>query len=289
MHLTTKASNRLIGEPLKLEPMDLIQVSAPFDDPDFLYEVKFDGFRALAYVEGGQCKLVSRKGHIYRRFADLCQAIAAGLKVQNCILDGEIVCLDDQGRSRFHDLMFHRGEPYFYAFDLVWKDGVDLRELPLVERKANLKELVPHPPSRLLYLDHVEDQGVELFTRCCKLDLEGIVAKPKDSPYWKLDRKPLWIKVKNPDYTLLGSAHSSSSALAPLPEGRPGHRGRSRFAACPAVSPSWLQLSGPGQDRPGCLSRQACSHGFSGPRSTMAFGRNRIALRSRPSLPSTGT
>ena len=111
------------------------------------------------------------------------------------------VCLDDQGRSEFYDLMFHRGEPYFYAFDLLWGGGVDLRDLTLLERKARLKEVVPAPPSRLLYLDHVEDQGVELFEMVCKLDLEGIVAKPKQSPYRELDGKPLWIKVKNPDYT----------------------------------------------------------------------------------------
>ena len=139
--------------------MNLIQVSAPFDDPDFLYEVKFDGFRALAYVEDGLCELVSRKRHVYRRFGELSQSIVAGLKVQNCILDGEIVCLDDQGRSEFYTLMFHRGEPYFYAFDLLWLDGADLRDLPLLERKARLREVVPQPPSRFLYLDHVEGQG----------------------------------------------------------------------------------------------------------------------------------
>ncbi len=126
----------------KLDPMELIQVSAPFNDPDFLYEVKFDGFRALAYVEVGRCELVSRKGHTYARFRELGEHIAADLKVQNCILDGEIVCLDDQGRSQFYELMFHRGEPYFYAFDLLYVDGIDLRALPLVERKAKLRELV---------------------------------------------------------------------------------------------------------------------------------------------------
>ena len=88
------------------------------------------------------------------------------LKVTNAILDGELLCLDDQGRSQFYDLMFHRGEPLFYAFDLLWLDGVDLRDLPLVERKAKLRELVPSPPSRLFYHDHVEDQGVELYEQC---------------------------------------------------------------------------------------------------------------------------
>ena len=142
----------------KLSPLPLIQFPAPFDDPDFLFEVKFDGFRALAYVDDGSCELVSRKEHTYTRFKDLVQSIGTDLKAHSAILDGEIVCLDAQGRSQFYDLMFHRREPYFYAFDLLWKDGVDLRELPLVERKSQLKELVSPPPSRLLYLDHVEGQ-----------------------------------------------------------------------------------------------------------------------------------
>ncbi len=185
----------------KIAPMELIRVSVPFDDPEFIYEVKFDGFRALAYVQGGQCELVSRKGHVYRRFVELRREVAADLTVTDCLLDGELVCLDDQGRSRFHDLMFNRGDPYFYAFDLVWLDGADLRDLPLLERKTMLKQITPAQPSRLLYLDHVEGQGVELFEMACRLDLEGIVAKPKESPYRRLDDRPLWIKVKNPDYS----------------------------------------------------------------------------------------
>ncbi len=186
---------------LKLSPMALIQIPAPFDDPDFLYEVKFDGFRALADVEDGHCELVSRKGHTYKRFQDLAQGIATDLKTTNAILDGEIVCLDDQGRSRFYDLMFHRGEPYFYAFDLLYVDGVDLRDLPLVERKAKLRKLIPRTPSSVLYLDHINGKGIELFEMACKLDLEGVVAKPKQSPYRELGGKPLWVKVKNPDYS----------------------------------------------------------------------------------------
>ena len=181
--------------------MELIQVSAPFDDPDFLYEVKFDGFRALAYVEDAHCELVSRKGHVYRRFADLCKSIATDVKATNAILDGEIVCLDDQGRSQFYDLMFHRGKPYFYVFDVLWRGGVDLRELPLVERKATLRKLIPRKGSSVLYLDHINGKGVELFEQCCKLDLEGVVAKPKLSPYRRLNGKPLWVKVKNPSYS----------------------------------------------------------------------------------------
>ena len=107
----------------------------------------------------------------------------------------------DQGRSRFYDLMFSRGEPHFYAFDLLWLEGVDLRDLPLVERKKKLRKLIPRTPSRLLYLDHINGKGVDLFKLCSERDLEGVVAKPKQSPYRRLDEKPLWIKVKNPRYT----------------------------------------------------------------------------------------
>ena len=185
----------------QVEPMPLHQVAAPFDEPDWLFEVKFDGFRALAYVENGQAKLVSRKDHTYQRFRDLAEAISTELEVENAILDGELVCLDAEGQSRFNDLMFSRGEVYFSAFDLLWVDGEDLRELPLVGRKERLRGVVPSGPSRLLYMDHVEEQGVELYELCCRRDLEGIVAKPKASPYRLLSGKTSWLKVKNPDYS----------------------------------------------------------------------------------------
>jgi bifunctional non-homologous end joining protein LigD len=184
---------------LQVEPINPVQQREPFDSPEWVFETKFDGFRGIAYVEGGECRLVSRKGHAYKRFQSLRKAIAAELRVKSAILDGEIVCLDGQGRSQFYDLMFRRGQPYFYAFDLLWLNGVDLRELPLLERKTRLKGLVPERPSLLLYLDHIEGEGVDLFHLACGLDLEGIVAKPKASVY-RSERKP-WIKVKNPSYS----------------------------------------------------------------------------------------
>ncbi len=70
-----------------------------------------------------------------------------------------------------------------------------------MDPKAKLRKLIPRNPSRVLYLDHINGNGVELFEMACKQDLEGVVAKPKQSPYRELDGKPLWVKVKNPDYT----------------------------------------------------------------------------------------
>src|SRR5436190_277199 len=99
------------------------------------FELKHDGFRGLAYVEDGQCQLLSRRGHTFRKFAELCVAIADSLRAKTAVIDGEIVCLDGTGRSVFHNLMFGRAtsDCFFYAFDLLFVDGKDLRKWPLIE------------------------------------------------------------------------------------------------------------------------------------------------------------
>ncbi len=115
-----------------------------FSHPDWLYELKHDGFRALAYVQDGACRLVSRNAHHYRRFGELCAAIAQDVRATtDAVLDGEIVCLDPDCRSNFKRLLFRRGEPHYYAFDLLWLDGADTRSWPLVARKRALKRIMP--------------------------------------------------------------------------------------------------------------------------------------------------
>ena len=93
------------------------------------------------------------------------------LTQQRAILDGEIVCLDSEGRPEFDRLFYRRDAPYFYAFDVVSLDGRDLRGLPLVERKAILRGIVPKSDSRLFYLNHVQERGIELFDEVCRRDL----------------------------------------------------------------------------------------------------------------------
>ena len=105
--------------------------------------MKFDGFRALAYVEKGECRLISRKDNTYQSFTDLRAWIGKHLKAKDAILDGEIVWLDENGRSMFNELFYRQGDAYFYAFDLLWLNGKDLREWPLRKRKARLKKLLP--------------------------------------------------------------------------------------------------------------------------------------------------
>ena len=140
--------------------MPLQERRQAFSHPDWLYEVKHDGFRALAFMKNGHCRLISRNGNRMTRFALLEAALSRELRATEAIVDGEIVCLDPKdGRSFFADLFHHRAEPHFYAFDLLSLEGLDLRPLPLIERKVRLRALLSDPPSRLLYVDHVEQQG----------------------------------------------------------------------------------------------------------------------------------
>src|ERR1700722_13285181 len=125
----------------QITPMTLSSLRQPFDNVDWVFELKHDGFRCLAYIDNGACRLVSRRRNTYKSFAPLKEALAQ-LRVHNAVLDGEIVCLDQSGKSIFTDVLHRRGEPIFYAFDLLWLDGDDLRGLPLLERKDRLQRLL---------------------------------------------------------------------------------------------------------------------------------------------------
>jgi bifunctional non-homologous end joining protein LigD len=178
--------------------MPLARLHAPFDHAGWIYELKYDGFRALAYLSGGRCELMSRKGNVYKSFSTLCDGIA---DVLNCeaILDGEIVHLDAAGKPQFYDLLRRRSPQHFVAFDLLWLRGRDLRMLPLIERKRRLAELLRRAPGLLVYADYVEGNGTRLFQLACEEDLEGIVAKRKDGLY--TPEETSWVKIKNPRYS----------------------------------------------------------------------------------------
>lgn len=142
-----------------VEPKALARLHEPFSDPDWLFELKHDGFRALAYVSSNKCELVSRNGNVFKRFDALAGEMESTLGTTSAIIDGEIVCLDSDGRSVFNELLFHHKESYFFAFDLLWLNGRDLRSRPLIERKQHLRRLIPEQSNRLLYCDHVDENG----------------------------------------------------------------------------------------------------------------------------------
>jgi bifunctional non-homologous end joining protein LigD len=147
----------------------------PFDSDEYLYELKIDGFRALAQIADGEGELISRNGNVFRGFAELATWIAKHLKVDDAVLDGEIACIDGEGRPIFKDLLFRKSTCIFVAFDLLYLNGRDLRTLPLIERKRYLRKLLRRRRSRILYLDYVENDGKLLFDEIVKMDLEGMV------------------------------------------------------------------------------------------------------------------
>ena len=127
----------------RVQPIAPVRAKAPFDDPGWLFDLKYDGFRALAYLEQGRCRLISRNGNLMSRFADLSDRIAAALDVGDAILDGEVIAADETGRPQFYDLLRHARAPAYVAFDLIWLNGADLRPLPLTERRRHLQNILP--------------------------------------------------------------------------------------------------------------------------------------------------
>jgi len=147
-------------------PMPLVRRPAAFDSPDWLYEVKLDGFRALAVVEHQHCQLVSRNGYALDRWPSLATDVAAAVP-EDTTLDGEVVCLDDQGRAQFAPLLFGRAAPCFVAFDVLRLQGRDLCALPLRERKALLADLLPVSGARVARVTPVPQHGRALCELAC--------------------------------------------------------------------------------------------------------------------------
>jgi bifunctional non-homologous end joining protein LigD len=190
--------------PHLLSPMPLLKRRLPFDDPEWLFELKYDGFRALAVIEHGRAQLLSRNGHPFASFSSLAESISDSLPNVRAVIDGEICSLDRRGRPQFRNLMFHRGNPpCFFAFDVLTCDGKDLRTERLLDRKQELRRLLAKVSPRfpLRYADHIQGSGTALFQRICELDLEGIVAKHKFGPYIIERDHSTWFKILNREYS----------------------------------------------------------------------------------------
>jgi bifunctional non-homologous end joining protein LigD len=170
----------------------------PFDDADWVFDVKYDGFRALYYAEQRRCCFISRNGSVMRRFDALGDEMAVVLDVDDVILDGEVIVADETGRPQFYDLLRGRRAPVYIAFDIAWLNGVDLRSLPLHERRERLQGILSKELAIVCEALSVAGRGRELFELVCAHDLEGIVAKRLADRY---DPRAKWHKIKNPDYS----------------------------------------------------------------------------------------
>ena len=200
-----KAKAKTEAEPLPhvKTPMLATLADAPFDDDAWLFEVKWDGFRALATVDAdGTVDLRSRNGlDLGKRFPQL-RSIASGFVRDDggpLLVDGEIVVFDKEGRSSFQALQNAddpgRAAPTFVAFDLLYGGGRDLRELPLDERKAALADRIVEGNAQVVLSKHVVGAGTQLFALAQKSHLEGIIAKRRDSLYRETRTKD-WLKIK---------------------------------------------------------------------------------------------
>ena len=175
-----------------MQPTNFAQ---PFSDPRWIFEPKWDGFRAICYF-GENIKFISRrKNDLTKRFPEL-QAIQ--VKAQSAIIDGEITAIDNEGLPCFDELRKTRRTCaiVFYAFDLLVLNGEDLRDLPLLKRKAALKRILPKiKTNRIRFTDHVIGEGLALFAHLEERKLEGMVAKRIDSKYVG-GRTRDWLKIK---------------------------------------------------------------------------------------------
>ena len=173
--------------------------SAPPEGADWVHEIKYDGYRAIAAIAGDRCRIYTRSGQDWtEKFAAIAGALIR-LDVGSALLDGEIVALDGDGRSRFQLLQAGLKDASvpltYYVFDILELDGADLREDPLKQRKAILKKLLRGAPSTIHYSEEVTGLGAKVLAQACRLGLEGIVSKQLDKPY--VSRRSLsWLKSK---------------------------------------------------------------------------------------------
>jgi bifunctional non-homologous end joining protein LigD len=181
-----------------VEPIALAPRPDPFDDPDWIFEPKYDGFRGVVYASALGCEIRSRRDIPLKRFRGLWERIAEVVGPREVVLDGELVSLNRQGKPVFENLMRGRGFLAYAAFDLLWLEGQDLRERPLAERKERLARLLPEDTGPLYKILAIEEHGRALFGAIRKMDLEGIVAKRKKDPY---RRETTWYKIRNPGYS----------------------------------------------------------------------------------------
>ncbi len=184
--------------PWTVNPMLCTLIDEPFDNSDWLFEIKWDGYRAIGTKKGQHIQLYSRNNNDFsEKFTPVTQALRQ--LDRDVTLDGEIVVVDQQGMPHFEWLQqWHKnpqGELRYYVFDILWCDGHDVRTMPLEDRKQLLASVIP-ANSVLRYSDHVQTHGEALFSKMQQRQLEGIVAKKRTSTYAEGDRGSAWLKIK---------------------------------------------------------------------------------------------
>jgi bifunctional non-homologous end joining protein LigD len=183
--------------PKRLQPMLATLTDAPFDDPGWVFEDKYDGFRMIAEIRRGKVALYSRNGKIISRsYMEVAKALE-GVK-GDAVIDGELVAIGKDGVSHFQLLqnaLRHEAKLLYCAFDLMFENAVDLRKQPLLKRKKRLKAILPRD-KLIAFSAHRKGDGTKFFAEAERKGLEGIMAKRADSAYTSGSRSPDWLKIK---------------------------------------------------------------------------------------------
>jgi bifunctional non-homologous end joining protein LigD len=193
---------RLAPLPSFVEPSLALLVGKPPSGPQWLHEIKFDGYRMQARIDNGDVRLLTRKALDWtKRFPTIAAALRV-LGVDKALLDGEVVSEDERGIPHFSDLQADlksgRGDRLrYHVFDLLYLDGFDLTGATLLDRKSLLERLLKRAPagSPLRYSEHSAENGATMLKHACRIGLEGIVSKRKDLPY-RSGRGEHWLKIK---------------------------------------------------------------------------------------------
>ncbi|MBV8072743.1 MAG: non-homologous end-joining DNA ligase [Acidobacteriaceae bacterium] len=183
--------------PFRVHPMLATLVQEPFDRRGWVFEEKYDGYRILAYKEGTQVTLLSRNSKIRTHsFAAIAQAVAM-LASATLLLDGEVVSLDPTGVSRFQRLQNLQAPPGYAVFDCLYKDGRDLRDQPLSNRRAALEDVVASTDkhAEIFLSARLSDNGLKAYQIAKQNGYEGVLAKDASSPYIE-GRSGYWLKFK---------------------------------------------------------------------------------------------
>jgi ATP-dependent DNA ligase len=173
----------------------------PPSGPDWLHEIKHDGYRMMVRRDPAGARLFTRRGYDWTTRYPAITAAANAIRAKSFLIDGEAVCCDDNGLAVFQMLRHRRNERsvFLYAFDLLQLNGRDLRREPIEVRKAELAKLIHSAGPGIQLSEHMEEHdGATIFAHACKLGLEGIVSKRRGSRY-ESGRSALWLKSKNPE------------------------------------------------------------------------------------------
>ena len=185
--------------PSAIKPMLATLINKPFDDPEWIYEVKWDGYRAISYINNSAVSISSRNNKSFEGKYYPIAAVMAKWSV-NAVLDGEIVVIGKDGKANFSALQNWRSEAdgnlIYYVFDLLWYNDIDITGLTLVERQAILKEILPQNDDHIRLSQTFSGNGLDFFAAAKKMGLEGIMAKRANSVYSPDSRNKEWLKIK---------------------------------------------------------------------------------------------